>query len=42
MELRDFPHSRSLESINALAKTRGASVGLKMAEAFEVIRRIER
>lgn len=42
MELRDFPHSRSLESVNALAKTRGASVGLKMAEAFEVIRRIER
>ena len=33
-ELRAFPHSRSLEAIEALAKWRGASVGVSAAEAF--------
>lgn len=35
-ELRDFPHSRSIEAIKCLAKWRGASVGVYAAEAFEV------
>ena len=39
-EMRDYPHSRSLESIENLAKVRGSQVGIKMAEAFQVIRKI--
>ena len=39
-ELKVFPHSRSLEGIKNLAKLRGNQVGLKMAEAFQVIRKI--
>ena len=41
-EIKDYPHSRSLEAIENLAKYRGNQVGLKMAEAFQVIRKIER
>lgn len=37
-ELREFPHPRSIEAINSLAKWRGASVGVFAAEAFEVAR----
>jgi LmbE family N-acetylglucosaminyl deacetylase len=37
-EMRTFPHVRSFEAIEALARYRGASVGLPMAEAFEVLR----
>jgi LmbE family N-acetylglucosaminyl deacetylase len=33
-ELRAFPHPRSLEAIEALAKWRGASIGVNAAEAF--------
>ena len=33
-ELRAFPHPRSLEAIEALAKWRGACVGVRAAEAF--------
>jgi N-acetylglucosamine malate deacetylase 1 len=33
-ELRGFPHARSLEAIEALARWRGASVGVGAAEAF--------
>jgi LmbE family N-acetylglucosaminyl deacetylase len=33
-ELRGFPHPRSIEAIEALAKWRGASVGVRAAEAF--------
>ena len=40
-ELREFPHSRSLDSIKFLAKLRGSQVGLNMAEAFEIIRKID-
>jgi N-acetylglucosamine malate deacetylase 1 len=40
-EMRDFPHARSFESIAALATWRGASVGLRAAEAFVVIREVE-
>lgn len=39
-ELKEFPHPRSLEGIKTLAKKRGSEVGLKYAEAFEVIREI--
>ena len=39
-QLREFPSTRSLESIEALGKLRGATVGEKRAEAFEVIREI--
>ncbi|MBE3674269.1 PIG-L deacetylase family protein [Pseudoalteromonas distincta] len=37
-ELRDFPHSRSLRCIEALATLRGASHGFEKAEAFQVER----
>lgn len=40
-EMRDYPHSRSIEGINNLAKLRGNQVGCNLAEAFEVIRKIE-
>jgi LmbE family N-acetylglucosaminyl deacetylase len=33
-EMRAFPHPRSLEAIEALAKWRGASIGVRAAEAF--------
>ena len=39
-ELRTFPHARSIESVKALAKYRGASVGIRAAEAFKVERLI--
>ena len=41
-ELREYPHSRSLDAIKNQAKMRGSQVGLLMAEAFQVIRKIER
>ena len=41
-EMRNPPHSRSIEGIENLAKYRGNQVGLHYAEAFEVIRKIER
>jgi LmbE family N-acetylglucosaminyl deacetylase len=40
-EMRPFPHPRSFEAINALAMWRGASAGLRAAEAFMVVREIE-
>lgn len=39
-EMRPFPHPRSVEAIEALAKWRGATAGLEAAEAFHVIRRV--
>jgi LmbE family N-acetylglucosaminyl deacetylase len=39
-QVRPFPHERSLEAIQALATTRGATVGLEAAEAFVLIRSI--
>jgi len=39
-ESKPYPHPRSLEVIEALAKKRGSEVGLKAAEAFMVIREI--
>lgn len=37
-EMRPWPHARSLESVDALAKWRGASTGIKAAEAFQLAR----
>jgi hypothetical protein len=39
-QLKEFPHSRSLEAIEALAKYRGATIGVKRAEAFIIERQI--
>jgi N-acetylglucosamine malate deacetylase 1 len=39
-EMRDAPHSRSIEHIKALATYRGNTVGLNAAEAFMVIRMV--
>jgi LmbE family N-acetylglucosaminyl deacetylase len=40
-QIKEFPHPRSLDSIENLAKLRGATVGFERAEAFMLIRRIE-
>ena len=40
-EIRSSPHTRSFEGLESLAKRRGNQVGLGMAEAFQVIRKIE-
>ena len=40
-EMRDFPHARSLETVEALARLRGSTVGLVAAEAFTVLREVE-
>lgn len=37
-EMRDFPHSRSIEYVEALAKVRGGAANMKAAEAFILIR----
>jgi N-acetylglucosamine malate deacetylase 1 len=39
-EMRSFPHPRSLEAVKALAQWRGATVGVPLAEAFVLGRRI--
>ena len=39
-EMRPFPHARSMESVQALARHRGATVGVAAAEAFTVLRQI--
>ena len=40
-ESRSFPHPRSPEALDALAKYRGSTVGLRAAESFEIVRKIE-
>lgn len=40
LEMRDMPHSRSIEHLEALARHRGHSVGVSAAEAFMVMRNI--
>ena len=37
-EMRPFPHARSFEAVDALARVRGASAGLEAAECFMVVR----
>jgi N-acetylglucosamine malate deacetylase 1 len=39
-EIRAFPHPRSPEAVEALARYRGASAGVAAAEAFQVIRQV--
>jgi len=42
VEMRDYPHSRSIEGLLNLAKYTGNKVGLDMAEAFQIIRKVVR
>ena len=42
MEMHPDPHSRSYKKIKSLAEFRGAQSGMKLAEAFQVVRRIIR
>ncbi|MFZ3074399.1 MAG: PIG-L deacetylase family protein [Minisyncoccales bacterium] len=39
-ELKNYPHPRSLETIEALAKKRGSEAGFEAAESFALIREI--
>lgn len=39
-EMRPFPHPRSAENVTALARFRGASVGVAAAEAFSLLRMV--
>lgn len=39
-QLRCFPHPRSIEAIEALARLRGSTVGVSYAESFACIRKI--
>ncbi len=39
-ELKNYPHSRSLKAIEALAKFRGISSGFKFAEGFMLVREL--
>jgi LmbE family N-acetylglucosaminyl deacetylase len=41
-EMREFPHPRSAKAVEALSVWRGASAGLRAAEAFETLRWIEK
>ena len=41
-EMRTFPHPRSIENIQAMARSRGSAVGVEAAEAFAVISEIRR
>jgi LmbE family N-acetylglucosaminyl deacetylase len=41
-EMRDFPHARSQEAIVHLAGWRGATAGMEAAEAFVLVRSLER
>ena len=40
-QIADFPDLRSLEAVEALAKFRGATVNVKAAEAFMLVREIK-
>ncbi len=39
-EMRDWPHARSLEALEHLARWRGAQVGVEAAEAFCLLRQL--
>lgn len=38
LELREYPHPRSIEGVKIKAKARGMEVGLEAAEAFKILR----
>ena len=40
-EYRPYPHPRSIEALEYLARQRGNEVGLEYAEAFQLIRKVE-
>jgi N-acetylglucosamine malate deacetylase 1 len=40
-EYRPYPHARSVEGIEYLARKRGLEAGITYAEAFHIVRRIE-
>lgn len=40
-EYRKYPHPRSVEYLDCLARKRGGEVGIIYAEAFHIVRRIE-
>ena len=42
LEMKAPPHSRSMEGLENLAKYRGNQAGLNYAEAFEIIKKIDR
>lgn len=37
-QIKDFPHPRSLDAIEALSKLRGSTIGVRNAECFMIIR----
>ena len=39
-EVRDFPHPRSLEGLEVVARRWGTVVGCRAAEAFELVRSV--
>jgi hypothetical protein len=41
-EQQEFPYPRSLKGIESLAIQRGIEAGLKKAEAFTLVRKIEK
>lgn len=41
-EMRAWPHARSIEAVEHLGAWRGASVGVGMAEAFMLLREVQR
>lgn len=41
-EMREWPHPRSLRAIEHLARWRGATVGVEAAEAFMLMRQVDR
>ncbi len=41
-EMRKYPHSRSLKAVESLSRMRGASSGCRFAEAFILIRHIDK
>ncbi|MEW5766990.1 MAG: PIG-L deacetylase family protein [bacterium] len=41
-EIRDFPHPRSIEAVTISAQKWGTKVGLSVAEAFVIIREVEK
>ena len=41
-EMRDFPHPRSRQAVIALGNLRGSVIGVEYAEAFELIRSVDK
>ena len=41
-QLKPVPNTRSLESLKSLARLRGGTVGVQFAEAFMLVRQIEK